>query len=217
MAEASAEIETLEAAGFPEASVKQFLKSPSPLFFGVFLLADWREKAAYRPLARVMRFPWVSHDKMLGEPALEEPGYRIIVAVFDGDPKFIFDIILDLDANSSVRFWQWHALTLLALEGKLDRAVAADFARKAFVEMARDAVDLLVWAGREKLIARLALTDLAPLVRKAHDAELLVESTYEEFQEDLEYAIAHPNARCRPGDELEAFAGVRELESWVES
>src|SRR5208283_4339292 len=137
LSQAVAEIEKLEAAGFPRASLKRFLKAPSPLFFGVFLLADWREKAAYRPLARVMRFPWVSHDKMLGEPALEEPGYRIMVAVFDGDPKFIFDIILDLDANSSVRFWQWHALTLLALEGKLDRAVVADFARKAFVEMAR--------------------------------------------------------------------------------
>ena len=36
---------------------------------------------------------------------------------------------------------------------------------------------------------RLGLTDLAPLVRKAHEAEMLVESTYEEFQRDLEYAI----------------------------
>jgi hypothetical protein len=74
----------------------------------------------------------------------------------------------------------------------------------------------LIWAGWEKLISRLALTGLAPLVRKAHDADLLVESTYEEFQQDLEYAVAHPYAPCRPGDELEAFAGVRELTRWVE-
>jgi len=47
-------------------------------------------------------------------------------------------------------------------------------------------------------------------------ADLLVESTYEEFQQDLEYAVAHPDAPCRPGDELEALAGVRELEPWVE-
>ncbi len=53
--------------------------------------------------------------------------------------------------------------------------------------------------GWEKLISRLAMTELAPLVRKAYEAELLVESTYEEFQRDLEYAIAHPDAPCRPG------------------
>ena len=74
----------------------------------------------------------------------------------------------------------------------------------------------MIWSGWEKLVSRLALTELAPLVRKAHEAELLIESAYEEFQEDLEYAVAHPDAPCRPGDELQAFADVQELESWVE-
>src|SRR5208283_60481 len=102
-------------------------------------------------------------------------------------------------------------------EGKLDRSVAADFARQAFGKLSRDEEGSLIWSGWEKMISRLALTDLAPLVRKAHDAELLVESTYEDFQEDLAYAIAHHHAPCRPGDELQAFAGVEELESWVGS
>jgi Protein of unknown function (DUF1186) len=216
LAQAVAEIERIEAAGFPKASLKRFLKVPSPLFFGVFLLADWRERAAYCPFARLMRFPWVSHDYLLGEPALEEPGYRIMASLYDGDPQVIFDIILDGGADPSVRFWQWHALTLIAIEGKLDRSDAADFARHAFGKLSRDEEESLIWAGWEKLVSRLALTDLAPLVRKAHDAELLVESTYEEFQEDLEYAVAHPDAPCRPGDELQAFTGVQELESWVD-
>jgi hypothetical protein len=213
LAQAVAEIERIEAAGFPKPSLKRFLKAPSPLFYGVFLLADWREKAAYRPFAR---FPLVAHDNLLGEPAIEEPGYRIMASLFDGDPQFIFDIILDVGADPSVRFWQWHALTLIGLEGKLDRTVAADFARQAFGKLSPDEEEPLIWAGWEKLISRLALTELAPLVRKAHDADLLVESTYEEFQQDLEYAVAHPDGPCRPGDELEALAGVRELEPWVE-
>jgi len=217
LAQVVAEIENLHAEGFPKAKVKRFLKAPSPLFFGVFLLADWRERAAYRSFARLLRFPWVSHDNLLGEPALEEPGYRIMASLYDGDPQVIFDIILDGDADASVRFWQWHALTLIALEGKLDRTVAADFARQAFGKLSRDEEESLIWSGWEKLVSRLALTDLAPLVRMAHDAELLVESTYEEFQEDLEYAVAHPDAPCRLGDELLAFAGVQELESWVGS
>src|SRR5271166_2264766 len=180
LAQAVAEIERIEAAGFRKASLNRFLKVPSPLFYGVFLLADWREKAAYRPFARLMRFPWVAHDNLLGEPAIEEPGYRIMASLFD------------------------------------DRTVAADFARQAFGRLSPDEGESLIWAGWEKLISRLALTELAPLVRKAHDADLLVESTYEEFQQDLEYAVAHPDAPCRPGDELAALAGVRELEPWVE-
>ncbi len=217
LAQAVVVIEKLDAAGFPKAKVRRFLKAPSPLFFGVFLLADWRERAAYRPFARLMRFRLVSHDNLLGEPAIEEPGYRIMASLFDGDPQVIFDIILDADADPSARFWQWHALTLIALEGKLDRSLSADFARHAFGKLSRNEEESLFWSGWEKLISRLGLTDLAPLVRKAHDAELLVESTYEEFQGDLEYALAHPDAPCRPGDELQAFAGVRELEAWVGS
>src|SRR5271165_3531699 len=95
LAQAVADIERIEAAGFPKPSLKRFLRAPSPLFYGVFLLADCREKAAYRPFARLMRFPWVAHDNLLGEPAIEEPGYRIMASLFEGDPQFIFDIILD--------------------------------------------------------------------------------------------------------------------------
>ena len=73
----------------------------------------------------------------------------------------------------------------------------------------------MIWSGWEKLISRLALTDLAPRVRQAHEADLMVESTYEEFEEDLDYACAHPDAPCRPGDELAGLAGVKELEAWV--
>jgi hypothetical protein len=125
LAQAVAEIERIEAAGFSKPSLRRFLRAPSPLFYGVFLLADWREKAAYRPFARLRRFPWVAHDNLLGEPAIEEPGYRIMAPLFDGDPQFIFDIILDVGADPSVRFW--HALTLIVVfEGNLDRTVAAD-------------------------------------------------------------------------------------------
>ena len=216
LAQAVAEIERIEAAGFPKPSLKRFLKAPSPLFYGVFLLADWREKAAYRPFARLMRFPWVAHDNLLGEPAIEEPGYRNHGVVIRRRPAIHFR------HHPRCRRRPIRALLAMAcadadrLEGNLDRTVAADFARQAFGKLSPDEEKPLIWAGWEKLISRLALTELAPLVRKAHDADLLVESTYEEFQQDLEYAVAHPDAPCRPGDELEALAGVRELEPWVE-
>jgi hypothetical protein len=213
-----AEVEALAAGGYESGKVKRFLKKASPLFFGVFLLADWRETAAYRPFARLMRSPFVSHDNLLGEPAVEEPAYRIMARLFDGDPQPIFDIVLDDDAIASARFWQFSALTLIGLEGRLDRKVLREFARQAFERLPRDPDgpdESLIWSGWEKLIAQLALRDLAPLVRKAHEADLLVESEYEDFDRDLAYAEAHPEAPCRPGNEIEAFVGISEVARWV--
>ena len=67
-----------------------------------------------------------------------------------------------------------------------------------------------------ELISRLALTELAPLVRKAHDTDLLVESTMKSFNRTWNTPSRILTAPCRPGDELEALAGVRELKPWVE-
>src|SRR5271168_3361762 len=112
-----------------------------------------------------MRFPWVAHDYFLGEPAIEELGYRIMASLFDGAPQFIFDIILDVGADPSVRFRQWQALTLNVLEGNLYRTVQR-ILRQAFGKLSPDEEKPLIWAGREKLICRLALTERAPPVRK---------------------------------------------------
>jgi hypothetical protein len=97
----------------------------------------------------------------------------------------------------------------------LDRKVIREFARRAFERLPRDPEEWLIWSGWEKLIAQLALRDLAPLVRQAHQADLLLESEYEDFERDLAYAEAHPQAPCSPGNEIEAFAGVSEVETWV--
>src|SRR5438132_12412481 len=55
------EIETylaLEAAGRAK---------PTPLFFIFHLLGEWREKTAYRPLARLLRLPGREVDASLGD------------------------------------------------------------------------------------------------------------------------------------------------------
>ncbi len=105
MGQAVADTENVDAAEFLKAKVKRYLKSLSHLIFGVFLLADWRERAAYRPLGRLTRFPCVSNDNLLGKQALEQRGYRIMASLYDGDPRVIFDIMLDAGGDPSVRFW----------------------------------------------------------------------------------------------------------------
>ena len=41
-------------------------EKPTPLFFIFHLLGEWREKAAYRPLARLLRLPRPEVDRIFG-------------------------------------------------------------------------------------------------------------------------------------------------------
>ena len=42
-------------------------EKPTPLFFIFHLLGEWREKAVYRSLARLLRRPGAEVDKILGD------------------------------------------------------------------------------------------------------------------------------------------------------
>jgi hypothetical protein len=61
------------------------------LFIAFHLLGQWREKSAYRPLARLLQWPEV--ETILGD-ATTETCHKVMANVFDGDPKPIFDIIM---------------------------------------------------------------------------------------------------------------------------
>jgi hypothetical protein len=59
------------------------------LFFIFHLLGEWREKAAYRPLARLLRIPRREVDAIFGD-GITTTSHRVIAAVFDGDgPSWI--------------------------------------------------------------------------------------------------------------------------------
>ena len=66
---------------------------PTPLFFIFHLLGEWREKAAYRPLARLLRLPDHGIDAIFGD-GITSTSHRVMVAVFDGDPAPLYEIFL---------------------------------------------------------------------------------------------------------------------------
>src|SRR6516162_11464173 len=68
--------------------------NPTPLFFIFHLLGEWRERTAYKPLARLLRHPADEVDEIFGD-ATTSTCHRVMAAVFDGDPQPLFDIILD--------------------------------------------------------------------------------------------------------------------------
>ncbi len=163
------------------------------LFVAFHLLGERREKAAYRPLARLLAIDPEALEDLLGDATVEN-AHRVMAAVFDGDPAPLHAVIEAERADPFVRSRMLETLALLVLRGELERDQVARYLRDAFMNL-RPHGDNYVWAGWQAAIAMLGLKELAPLVRKAFDRGLIDPShmSLDDFRSDLRYALAHPD------------------------
>jgi hypothetical protein len=189
---------------------------PTPLFFIFHLLGEWREKAAYRPLSRLLRLPRREVDKIFGD-GITTTSHRVMASVFDGDSEPLCDIILDPKADEFIRAGMCEALAMIAVRGELDRAVAGRFLRDAFMELQPQRQNY-VWAGWQSAIAMLGMSDLKILVKKAFDRGFIDNHVlgFDHFEEDLRRGIEHPDKPWRPDDRDSTLFGdtVEELSGW---
>ena len=189
---------------------------PTPLFFIFHLLGEWREKAAYRPLARLLRLPRRDVDTIFGD-GITTTSHRVMASVFDGDPQPLYDIILDPNADEFIRAGMCEALAMVTVRGELDRAVAGRFLRDAFMELKPQRQNY-VWVGWQSAIAMLGMTDLKLLVKKAFDRGFIDSHVlgFDHFEEDLRQGIDHPGEPRLPDDRDSTLFGdtVEELSGW---
>ena len=189
---------------------------PTPLFFIFHLFGEWREKAAYRPLARLLRLPRRDVDAIFGD-GITTTSHRVMAGVFDGDPQPLYDIILDPNAEQFIRAGMCEALAVVTVRGELDRAVAGRFLRDAFIEM-RPQAESYVWVGWQSAIAMLGMSDLKLLVKKAFDRGFIDRHVlgFDHFEEDLRHGIDHPGEPRLPDDRDSTLFGdtVEELSGW---
>jgi len=120
-------------------------EKPTPLFFIFHLLGEWRESAAYRPFARLLRLPGHEIDAIFGD-GITTTSHRVMASVFDGDPEPLYGIFLDPRAEQFIRSRMCEALAMVTLRGELDRALAGRILRDAFMEMQPQAQNF-VWFG----------------------------------------------------------------------
>jgi hypothetical protein len=163
------------------------------IFLIFHLLGEWRETAAYRPLARMLRLPGKSINKLLGD-AIIETSHRVMVAVFDGDPQPLYGVILDAEANDLIRSRMCEAIAMVALQGTLPRDEAARFLRTchdAIKAQPKRENGCYVWVGWQFAIAALGLEELEPLVKRAFAAGDVDESwlDYDEFEQNLSAGV----------------------------
>ena len=189
---------------------------PRPLFFIFHLLGEWRERTAYRQLARLLRRPDDEADTIFGD-ATASTCHRVMAAVFDGDPQPLFDIILDPDAEEFIRSRMCEALAMVTLRGELDRDLATRFLRDPFNELRPQRL-CFVWAGWQSAIAMLGVHELKVLVKRAFDRGFIDRAFlgFDDFEDALRRSIRHPGEPSAPGDnEFELFGDtVEELSGW---
>jgi hypothetical protein len=188
----------------------------TPLFFIFHLLGEWREKSAYRPMARLLRLPGREVDAIFGD-GITTTSHRVMAAVFDGDPEPLYDIILDPNAEQFIRAGMCEALAMVTIRGELDRAEAGRFLRDAFMELQPQRQNY-AWVGWQSAIAMLGMTDLKFLVRKAFDRGFIDSHVlgFDHFEEDLKRGIEHPGEPRPPDDRDSTLFGdtVEELSGW---
>jgi hypothetical protein len=186
------------------------------LFFIFHLLGDWREKSAYRPLARLMRCSRDDVDEILGG-AITDTTHRVMAAVFDGDPGPLYDVILDPDVDEFIRSRMLEAITMVTLNGDMPRAEAARFLRTCYEDI-NPQDECFVWHGWQTAIALLGLAELKPIVKEAFARGLISRSwlDFHHFEEDLQKGIDDPTAPLRqPRGEYSLFGDtVGELSTW---
>lgn len=180
----------------------------TPLFFIFFLLGEWREKTAYRSLARLLRISSDDIHALIGD-GVTEAAHRVMAAVFDGDPEPLFDIILDSQADEFVRSRMCEVLAMLVVAGELSKERVASFLAEAFGKLPKDEEEeCFVWSGWMDAIAALGLNEMRPLVVEAFERGWINPSwtSIKHFDGDLAYATANPD---RP-----FYAGAGKMTLW---
>ncbi|WP_036310465.1 DUF1186 domain-containing protein [Methylosinus sp. LW3] len=176
---------------FLSASPRERLRKPTPVHLILFVLGEWGDQRAYRPLARLIRCPQFTEHHGFGT-VFDDVGHRVIAAVYDGDPEPLFEAARDPKADRLARHYiLCNALAMLVHHEKIDREVVANFLIDLYEELGDYP---FVWYGWARLAARLGLSAFRPLVLQAIAEERFDDYEIDEFDKELKLAIARPGA-----------------------
>lgn len=184
--------------------------------FTFFLLAEWRETKAYRPLAKLLRRDPAFVDALLGD-LITEASARVMAGIFDGDLQPLFDIVMDNDADGFVRGEMFDTLAILALEDPELRPRITAFLVDFFDLTGRVTGEEIWWAWAE-CIAALGLVQIEPSVRAVFDKGLITpdHSRIEDFTQRLQGTVdaGRPEWLTNSSSNTLITDTIAELEPW---
>jgi len=152
--------------------------------FVVYLLAEWRETRAYRPLTRLLRQDEDLIDVVIGD-ALTESASRLVASVFDGDLQPVLDVIDDPAADEFARSAMIEALVIIARTHPSSKPEVVRYLEGFFC---RDIPKSeIVWYTWTDAVAELGLDHLEPFVERVYARDLIPPqlSTFDFFRDRL--------------------------------
>lgn len=178
------QIERLRNADADTASKADF----SAFLFVYYLLGEWRDARAYRPLVALLRQDPEYLELLLGD-AITEGTKRVIAGVFDGDLQPILDAIGDSTADQFVRCEMIDALVIIARQHPETRPDVEAYLERFFTSEFEKPVTL--WGAWAFAVADLGLARLEPQVREAFEKEWVSpdEADFEFFQSELRKSV----------------------------
>ena len=187
----------------------------SACLFVYYLLGEWRDPRAYRPLAALLRHdpPFLEH--LIGD-AITDGSARVIAGVCDGDLQPIYEVIEDPAADMFVRAQMIDALVMIARVRPETRPEVADYLERFFAyEFEKPEI---LWGTWAFAVADLGLEHLEPQVRQAFEQGWVSpdEADFDFFQEQLRKAVEHGESpwfhRSRNTQLIES--AIDELSRW---
>jgi hypothetical protein len=165
------------------------LEGMDAFIFMFFLLAEWRETRAYRPLAKLLRRDPEFLDALLGD-SITEASARVMAGVFDGDLQPLIDILLDDAADGFLRGEMFNTLAIVALENPDLRPQITQFLVD-FFDLTGTVTGEEVWWAWAECIAALGLANMATAVRAVFDSGLITpdHSRIEDFTKRLQATL----------------------------
>jgi hypothetical protein len=153
-----------------------------------YLLGEWREARAYRPLTALLRQDPEYLEFLIGD-AITEGSSRVIAGVFDGDLQPILDLIEDPVADEFVRSQMIDALVIIARRHPETRPDVEAYL-EGFFTSEFDKPETL-WGSWAFAVADLGLAHLEPQVRQAFEQEWVSpdEADFDFFQSELRMAV----------------------------
>ncbi len=176
--------------------------------FAIFLLAQFREKAAYRLLVKIVSAPGETPFDLFGD-TITEALSRILASVYDGDPAPLHGLIENEQINEYVRSGALEAFLVLENEGQVSRESVLEYFTSLFHGRLQR-VPSYAWSSLVCAAADLPAPELIDDIRQAY-AEGLVD-TMVACLDGLERDLKSPPRRDRQHLITDA---IDEMEWWA--
>jgi hypothetical protein len=188
-----------------------FAKRPDYMLhlFAMHLLAQFREKRAYAPIAKMFSAPGETPFDLAGD-TVTEGLKRILGSVYDGNPILLKKLVESEEVNEFVRDAAIDAFLVLEQSGQMVREEVVGYFRSLFHEKLRREHSY-AWAGLVCAVADLPAPELLEEVRQAY-ADGLIDSTVADL-EGIEDDLVAPKPWRREHNYIITDA-IAEMEWW---